>query len=76
MCREDSLSDDLESGAKLSDLSMGGGKSLPKILGQRNAHVVEFDGPDDPWNPQNWPSSAKYEAFPDIKSLTWLTASS
>lgn len=37
-------------------LSMGGGKPHPpKLLGENEAYLVDFDGPDDPTHPQNWP---------------------
>ncbi|KAI0200583.1 polyamine transporter 1 [Astrocystis sublimbata] len=39
--------------------SFGGGKSLPPDLPDREAYVVEFDGPDDPYHPQNWPLKKK-----------------
>lgn len=37
-------------------LSMGGGKPYPPELpGENEAYLVDFDGPDDPAHPQNWP---------------------
>jgi DHA1 family multidrug resistance protein-like MFS transporter len=40
-------------------LPMGGGKPFPELVKDRKAYVVEFDGPTDGWNPQNWPSSRR-----------------
>ncbi|TRX89137.1 hypothetical protein FHL15_009950 [Xylaria flabelliformis] len=39
--------------------AFGGGKSLPPPLPDREAYVVEFEGPDDPYHPQNWPLKKK-----------------
>ncbi|GAP87850.1 putative major facilitator superfamily transporter [Rosellinia necatrix] len=39
--------------------AFGGGKPLPPQLPDREAYVVEFDGPDDPFHPQNWPLGKK-----------------
>lgn len=38
----------------------GAGKSYPPALPAKEAYVVEFDGPDDPLHPQNWPTKKKY----------------
>lgn len=42
-------------------LSMGRGRHFPSVaaLGDRSAHVVDFDGPRDPLHPHNWPSRKK-----------------
>ncbi|KAL3447782.1 major facilitator superfamily domain-containing protein [Aspergillus insuetus] len=37
----------------------GGGKPYPPDLPNREDFVVEFDGPDDPLYPQNWPLKTK-----------------
>lgn len=37
----------------------GGGKEYPPLLPDREEYVVEFDGPDDPLHPQNWPMKKK-----------------
>lgn len=37
----------------------GGGKPYPPPLPNRDDFVVEFDGPDDPLYPQNWPLKKK-----------------
>ncbi|KAI0455161.1 polyamine transporter 1 [Xylaria acuta] len=39
--------------------AFGGGKPLPPPLPDRDAYVVEFEGPDDPYHPQNWPLKKK-----------------
>ncbi|KAA8909371.1 hypothetical protein TRICI_004537 [Trichomonascus ciferrii] len=38
---------------------MGGGKPYPPELPDREAWKVEFDGPDDPVFPHNWPNKRK-----------------
>lgn len=35
--------------------AFGAGKPYPPQLPNREDYVVEFDGPDDPLYPQNWP---------------------
>ena len=37
----------------------GGGKPYPPPLPAQEEYVVEFDGPDDPLHPQNWPTRKK-----------------
>ncbi|KAI1422103.1 polyamine transporter 1 [Xylaria sp. FL1777] len=39
--------------------AFGAGRPLPPPLPDREAYVVEFDGPDDPYHPQNWPLKKK-----------------
>lgn len=39
--------------------NFGGGKDYPPLLPEREEYVVEFDGPDDPLHPQNWPLKKK-----------------
>ncbi|KAG8528107.1 uncharacterized protein KY384_007023 [Bacidia gigantensis] len=39
--------------------NFGGGKEYPPPLPAQEEYVVEFDGPDDPLHPQNWPLSKK-----------------
>ena len=46
--------------AMLSMSKMGRGRPYPPELpGESSEYVVEFDGPDDPTHPQNWPMSTK-----------------
>ena len=40
--------------------NFGAGKSYPPPLPEQEEYVVEFDGPDDPLHPQNWPLKKKY----------------
>ncbi|OJJ50345.1 hypothetical protein ASPZODRAFT_149690 [Penicilliopsis zonata CBS 506.65] len=40
-------------------LPMGGGKQYPRMLPDPEEYVVEFDGPDDPLHPHNWPMSRR-----------------
>ena len=37
----------------------GAGKSYPPPLPSQEEYVVEFDGPQDPLHPQNWPMRKK-----------------
>ncbi|ETS79473.1 hypothetical protein PFICI_09326 [Pestalotiopsis fici W106-1] len=39
--------------------SFGAGKPFPPPLPNQEEYVVEFDGPDDPYHAQNWPTSRK-----------------
>lgn len=43
-----------------SVISMGGGRLVPAPLNEQD-YVVDFEGPDDPRNPQNWSTWKKYE---------------
>ncbi|KAI1825766.1 major facilitator superfamily transporter [Xylaria intraflava] len=53
--------------------AFGGGKPYPPSLPNREEYVVEFDGPDDPYHPQNWPLKKKIvTAF--ILCYTTITA--
>ena len=39
--------------------AFGAGKDYPPALPAQEDYVVEFDGPDDPLHPQNWPMKKK-----------------
>lgn len=39
--------------------NFGGGKPYPPALPPYEDYVVEYDGPDDPLHPQNWPMKKK-----------------
>ncbi|KAL8793481.1 MAG: hypothetical protein Q9195_003964 [Heterodermia aff. obscurata] len=39
--------------------AFGAGKAYPPQLPGQEEYVVEFDGPDDPLHPQNWPMKRK-----------------
>lgn len=45
--------------SKLPLPAFGAGKPYPPQLPNREDYVVEFDGPDDPLYPQNWPLKTK-----------------
>jgi DHA1 family multidrug resistance protein-like MFS transporter len=38
---------------------MGGGRDYPPLLGNRDPYKVDFDGPNDPIHPHNWPLKRK-----------------
>lgn len=40
--------------------AFGDGKPYPPPLPNRDDYVVEFDGPNDPMYPKNWPTFTKY----------------
>jgi hypothetical protein len=42
-----------------SKSAMGLGRPFPPDLPSVEAYVVEFDGPNDPWMPNNWSSLKK-----------------
>jgi DHA1 family multidrug resistance protein-like MFS transporter len=39
--------------------AFGAGKPYPPPLPEKEEYVVEFDGPEDPLHPQNWPFKRK-----------------
>lgn len=39
--------------------TMGGGRDYPPLLPDRDPYRVDFDGPDDPIHPHNWPLRRK-----------------
>ncbi|KAI1506470.1 major facilitator superfamily transporter [Biscogniauxia marginata] len=39
--------------------AFGAGKPFPPPLPEQEEYVVEFDGPDDPYHAQNWPTGKK-----------------
>lgn len=40
-------------------LRMGDGRPFPSIIEDREAYVVTFEGPNDPWHPMSWPFTNK-----------------
>ncbi|KAL4914795.1 major facilitator superfamily domain-containing protein [Aspergillus aurantiobrunneus] len=46
--------------SKLPLPPFGGGKPYPPDMPNRDDFVVDFDGPDDPLYPQNWPLMRKF----------------
>ena len=62
---------DVEKGAEEN------GTALPRDSPQPSAapndpNLVNWDGPDDPENPQNWPKSKKWLHTMLIASMTWI----
>lgn len=53
--------------------AFGGGKEYPPDLPEREAYVVEFDGPNDPLHAQNWPLRKKMPVAVTLGFVT-LTA--
>ncbi|CAF9913416.1 MAG: hypothetical protein GOMPHAMPRED_007902 [Gomphillus americanus] len=54
--------------------NFGGGKEYPPMLPGIDDYVVEFDGPDDPLHPQNWPMSKKLAVGTMLGYTTLLAA--
>lgn len=50
---------DTRSSLATRTLSMGRGRAMPPRLLNRADYLVDFDGPDDPIHPFNWPFSTK-----------------
>ncbi|KAF2722672.1 MFS general substrate transporter [Polychaeton citri CBS 116435] len=53
--------------------NFGGGKPFPPTLPAQEDYVVEFDGPNDPLHPQNWPLKKK---LPVAITLGFVTLTS
>lgn len=56
--------DDVERGSTPADDSQSG---------PRDPNLVDWDGPDDPMNPLNWPFRKKFVATATISVITLLT---
>ncbi|KAK7203058.1 major facilitator superfamily domain-containing protein [Myxozyma melibiosi] len=54
--------------------AFGGGKPYPPLVGNREAYVVEFDGPDDPTHPQNFPFLKKAKIMSVLGFSTFTAA--
>ncbi|ODQ67311.1 MFS general substrate transporter [Nadsonia fulvescens var. elongata DSM 6958] len=53
--------------------TMGGGRDYPPLLPDRDQYRVDFDGPDDPLHPFNWPFKKKV-TFCAMLAFTSFTA--
>lgn len=54
--------------------TMGGGNDYPPQLGDRKLYQVDFDGPDDPMHPHNWPLKRKLPICAGLGFLTFTVA--
>ncbi|MCJ1308385.1 hypothetical protein MMC25_002038 [Agyrium rufum] len=54
--------------------SFGAGKGYPPPLPAQEEYVVEFDGPDDPLHPQNWPMRKKLLTAAMLGYTTFVAA--
>lgn len=52
----------------------GAGRPFPPPLPEREEYVVEFDGPDDPLHPLNWPMRKKCVSLPNSCAQSMLMA--
>ena len=65
-------------GYKLEDVEMGnpGGPQDPHSDTRslfKGPNVVDWDGPDDPANPMNWPTAKKVAAIGVVSLITFLS---
>ena len=44
----------------VSEIGSGRDNQKNDTVGEPSSHVVTFDGPDDPYNPMNWPFRKKF----------------
>ncbi|KAF4587640.1 major facilitator superfamily [Ophiocordyceps camponoti-floridani] len=54
--------------------SFGAGKPFPPPLPARDEYVVEFDGPGDPLNAQNWPTRVKVAMVAMLNYTTFVSS--
>ena len=62
-------------GEKEVDLEKGGAvpAQSPKDETERDANIVDWDGPDDPASPPNWPDKDKWLNISVLSILTLVT---
>jgi hypothetical protein len=63
-------SNDLERGSPAQDLDE---KSSSSSQSSQDPNLVDWDGPDDPKNPRNWPLSKKAIITGTVSLITLLT---
>ena len=49
-----------------------GGMSMAKPSSMKDPNIVEWDGPDDPYNPMNWSFAKKCTFTAAMSGLTWV----
>ena len=66
---------DVEKGAALStytdERTLSGDAAVQEEA--RDPNVVDWDGPDDPANPQNWPAKKKWSIIAALGAVTFIT---
>jgi multidrug resistance protein len=77
---EKSLSSDLEKGAQsqaqsthTDERTLSGDTSIQEPQEPRDPNLVDWDGPDDPANPQNWAASRKWGIIAALGAVTLIT---
>jgi multidrug resistance protein len=77
---EKSLSSDLEKGAQsqaqsthTDERTLSGDASIQEPQEPRDPNLVDWDGPDDPANPQNWAASRKWGIIAALGAVTLIT---
>jgi hypothetical protein len=64
--------DDIAMGTK-TDIEAQAGLSADEADGETDPDVVDWNGPDDPENPKNWPMSKKWLNVNVLSLLTIVT---
>lgn len=65
-------------GAKSEEVTLNGDETTQEEADaererERDPNVVDWDGPDDPENPQNWPDSKKWRIIATLAAVTLVT---
>jgi multidrug resistance protein len=76
---EESFTKDMEKGAQSqahsthTDERTLSGDALAEEEAQRDPNIVDWDGPSDPANPQNWPAKKKWGIIAALAAVTLIT---
>lgn len=76
---EDSFSTDVEKGVRShahsthSDERTLSVDQPAALVEERDPNIVDWDGPDDPNNPQNWPAKKKWSIIAALGAITLIT---
>lgn len=63
-------------GAKSEEATLNGDETTQEEAeaeAERDPNIVDWDGPDDPENPQNWPDSKKWGIIATLAAVTLVT---
>lgn len=77
---EDTFSTDVEKGAEshahstyTDERTLSGDQPLEEAEQERDSNIVDWDGPDDPHNPQNWTPKKKWGIIAALGAVTLIT---
>lgn len=77
---EDLYSKDVEKGVEshahsthTGDRTLSVDQPQETTIDQRDPDIVDWDGPDDPNNPQNWPAKKKWSIIAALGAITLIT---